>query len=147
MHACQPSTQGVETEGVGLQVSLGYTVSSKLSLTIRKTESADQNLRTAPHAAYLHALRLVNALLVAADVESVLHVEQLVYLSRAARDRAGSRRSHVTTPLTGLLPGRHVGRKQGPAAGNYGKRSSMGPIGGVETETMQSLPRTIDRIR
>lgn len=150
---CTPvilALEGWRLKAQFFNVSRGYTVKCKTILDSKRNRvlrpEPQRAPEAAPHAAHLHALRLVDALLVAADVESVLHVEQLVYLSRAARDRARSRRSHFTTPLTGLLPGRHVGRKQGPAARNYGKRSSTGPIGGVERKTLQSLLRTIVRI-
>lgn len=66
----------------------------------------------APARPHLHPLRLVDTLLVAANVEGVLHVEQLVHLPRGAGGRAGGWRGHTSVPLTAVLPERHVDRKQ-----------------------------------
>lgn len=72
-----------------------------------------------PEPPHLHPLRLVDALLVAANVESILHVEQLVHLPGAA----GGRGRHVAVVSPAPLPERHVGRKQGATAGHAGKCS------------------------
>lgn len=110
--ASHPSTGEVETEGAGLQGQspLHNTASSKEAFAVKKKKKttppeSQRAPEAAPPAAHLHSLRLVDALLVAADVESILHVEQLVYISGSARGRAGSRRCHVDTPRYSPLPG------------------------------------------
>ncbi|KAK2087778.1 hypothetical protein P7K49_033685, partial [Saguinus oedipus] len=84
----------------------------------------------APEPPHLHPLRLVYALLVAADVEGVLHVEQLVHFPGATGGWAGGRRRHVAYLSPAPLPERHVGRKQDPDTGHAGKCSLLLPSGG-----------------
>ena len=79
----------------------------------------------APEPPHLHPLRLVDALLVAANVEGVLHVEQLVHLPGAARSRTRSRRSHIAALSLAPLPERHVGRKEAATYGHAGKCSLL----------------------
>lgn len=82
-----------------------------------------------PERPHLHPLRLVNALLIAADVEGVLHVEQLIHIPGAARGCTRCRGRHVAVISPTPLLEEHVGRKQGATAGQAGKCSLLIPAG------------------
>lgn len=77
--------------------------------------------RSPPH---LHPLRLVDALLVAPDVEGVFHVEQLVHVSGAARGRARSRGRHGR----GLFSLSTSAGTRRPEAGSVPSRSTLGDV-------------------